>query len=77
MESLKNITVSMPVSLAKWVRVLAANQEKSVSKFIAELLNQKRNESEAYEQSFQQFKQFKALTLSAGKAYPKRADLYD
>ncbi|MCY4635943.1 MAG: hypothetical protein OXG04_15795 [Acidobacteria bacterium] len=35
---MKNVTITLPEDLARWVRIRAAEQDRSVSRWVAELL---------------------------------------
>lgn len=45
----RNITVSLEEGTARWVRVEAAKQDVSVSRFLADLLEERRRRAEGYE----------------------------
>jgi hypothetical protein len=47
---MRNVTVSMDEGLARWVRVEAARLQMSVSRFLAEVLEQRRAAGAAYRQ---------------------------
>lgn len=46
---MKNVTVTLPEETARWVRVRAAEQDRSVSSWLAELVDQTRRREDAYE----------------------------
>ncbi len=75
---MKNITVTLDDETAVWARVYAAKQNKSLSRFLGELLHSKMHESHAYEEAMQRFLSKKPFPLS-GEAtpYPTREELYD
>ena len=52
---MKNITITLPEDLARWVRVRAAENERSVSKWIAELLEGTRHREDDYDMAMKQF----------------------
>lgn len=41
---MKNITITLPEDVARWLRVKAAEDQRSVSRWIGELLEQTRHE---------------------------------
>lgn len=45
----RNVTVSLDEETARWVRVEAAKRDVSVSRFLADLLVERRQRTEAYE----------------------------
>ena len=46
---MKNVTVTLPEETALWVRVRAAKQNRSVSRWLAELVDEVRRSEDAYE----------------------------
>ena len=46
---MKNVTVTLPEETARWVRVRADEQDRSVSSWLAELIDQTRRREDAYE----------------------------
>lgn len=46
---MKNITISLPEDVARWLRVKAAEDDRSVSKWICELLERKQHREDDYE----------------------------
>ena len=46
---MKNVTVTLPEETARWVRVRAAEQDRSVSSWLAELIDRMRHRDDAYE----------------------------
>ncbi len=75
---MKNITVTLDEETATWARVYAAQQNKSLSRFLGELLHSKMHESHAYEDAMQRFLSRKPFPLgSEATPYPKREELYD
>jgi len=45
----RNVTVSLDEETARWVRVEAARRDVSVSRFLTELLSERRRRTETYE----------------------------
>ncbi len=45
---MRNVTITLPEDLARWVRIQAAEDERSVSRWIAELLNGMRRREDDY-----------------------------
>ena len=75
---MKNITVTLDEETATWARVYAAQRNKSLSRFLGELLHEKMHESHAYEDAMRRFLAKKSLSsASDGSPYPKREELYD
>ena len=46
---MKNITISLPEDVARWLRVKAAEDDRSVSRWICELLERRRHREDDYE----------------------------
>jgi hypothetical protein len=73
---MKNITLSMDDDLASWVRVEAAKAGKSVSRYLADMLAEKRGPKVTQKESARRFlggAGFPGVT----KDLPSRAELYD
>ena len=52
---MKNITITLPEDLARWVRVRAVENERSVSRWLAELLEGMRRQDDGYATAMKQF----------------------
>ncbi len=75
---MKNITITVPESVAKWARVWAARNESSVSKLVGELLTTKMKEESAYEAAKKRYLNKPPQKLGrTGSRYPRRSDLHD
>lgn len=75
---MKNITITLDVETATWVRVKAAEQNKSVSRFIGELLQSQMKERIEYQRAMERFLSKPPIKLrEPGEPLPKREDLYD
>jgi hypothetical protein len=75
---MKNITVTLDDETASWARVYAAQQNKSLSRFLGELLHSKMHESYAYEEAMQRFLSRALVPFNSDETpYPKREELYD
>ncbi|MDE0206033.1 MAG: hypothetical protein OXP66_08395 [Candidatus Tectomicrobia bacterium] len=46
---MKNVTITLPEDLARWLRIRAAENDRSVSKWLAELLEKMRQQEDEYE----------------------------
>ena len=46
---MKNVTITLPEDLARWLRVRAAENNRSVSRWVAELLAGMRRQEDEYE----------------------------
>lgn len=75
---MKNITVTLPEETARWVRVRAAENERSVSRWLAELLEGMRSGEDAYDVAMKSYlaRQPRKLHWLDGRR-PTRAELHD
>jgi hypothetical protein len=73
----KNVTVTLDESVARWVRVKAAEEGKSVSRYLGELLEKQMLEHDAYEEAMRHYFSIEPVNLGDGKPYPSRDELHD
>ena len=74
----KNVTITLPEDLDRWLRDRAAENERSVSNWVAELLDGMRRQEDRYEAAMQQALSIQPEKLNeGGKPYPSRDALYD
>lgn len=76
MSEKRNITITVEVETAEWVRVEAARRGTSMSKFVGELLSEKRQAREGYEAAAQRFLSREARPLGGGD-YPDREEIHE
>lgn len=76
---MRNVTISLDDETAAFARRLAAEREISVSRLVAELLEEKRRSSDAYQAAMRAFfSKAPAHPLrNPGERYPTREELYD
>jgi hypothetical protein len=74
---MKNVTITLDDETARWARMHAAGQNKSLSRYLGELLNNTMHEGRVYEEAMKRFLSKKPSRLSEGSAYPIRTELYD
>ena len=76
----KNVTITLPEDLARWLRVRAAENDRSVSRWIAELLDGMRRREDDYEVAMKRFlaraREPRTLEWVGGRR-PTREELYD
>ncbi|HXU32776.1 MAG TPA: hypothetical protein VN851_19575 [Thermoanaerobaculia bacterium] len=72
-----NVTVTLAEEVAQWVRIRAAKQDQSVSRFLGDILRQQMIEEKGYEEATDRFLSRKPLRISDSGAYPSRESLYD
>ena len=75
---MRNLTISVDEELARWARVAAAENDMSVSRFIAELLRAKMEDDESYERAMARSTARQAVALKpTGGSYPAREELHE
>ena len=75
---MKNVTISLDETLARWARVKAAEQDKSLSRFLADLLEERMRHESDYEAARRRFKAGKPFAFrEPGKKLPTRDEIYD
>ena len=68
---MKNVTVSMPEEALEWVRIKAARENASVSRYLGELVEQARLRDGGYERVMRAALKFKPLNFSQERALPE------
>jgi hypothetical protein len=75
---MKNVTITLDERTAAWVRVHAAEQGMSVSRFVGEALRDRMQKDREYEEAMRRFLARKPVVINkSGEPYPKREELYD
>ena len=75
---MKNVTISLPEDLDRWLRDRAAENERSVSNWVAELLDEIRRQEDRYEAAMRQALSIQPEKLNeGGEPFPSRDALYD
>jgi len=74
---MKNVTITLEEEVAYWARIRAAEENKSVSRLVGELLRQKMLDEESYQIAMDQYlAQPPKILKKQSKKYPRREDLY-
>ena len=77
---MKNVTVTLPEETASWLRVRAAEQDRSVSRWLAEMLEGMRRDEDDYEVTMERFlaraREPRTLAWVDGRR-PTREELHD
>lgn len=75
---MKNITITLPEDVARWLRVRAAEDERSVSRWICELLERRRHREDDYAIAMERYlaRRPRKIHWSDGRR-PTRKQLYD
>jgi hypothetical protein len=75
---MKNVTITLDEQTAAWVRIYAAQHNTSVSRIVGEMLQQRMQASQEYDEAMRRFLSKKPVRLSkAGTRHPKRDELHD
>jgi hypothetical protein len=75
---MRNITISLPESLAAWARREAAKSGMSVSRFVSEMLQRSMGEDRGYETAMRAWQSGRPRHLSAlGERIPGRDEVHD
>ena len=75
---MKNVTVSLPEDTARWLRVEAAKADRSVSRWLAELLDKMRRQDDEYEAAMARYLAIKPRKLQwVDGRKPTREELHD
>ena len=75
---MKNVTITLPEDLARWVRIRAAENDRSVSRWVAELLEGTRRREDDYEIAMERFLARKPWKMEwRDGRRPTRKELYD
>ena len=76
--AMKNITITLPEEVARWLRVKAAENERSMSKWLAELLEGIQRQEDEYEVAMKRFLARKPWKMEwVDGRRPTREELYD
>ena len=73
---LRNVTVTLEETVARWVRIEAARQDTSVSRLLAGILKERMQEKDSYERAMRQALARKPFLKSDGR-YLSREEVHD
>ena len=75
---MKNVTITLREDTARWLRVKAAEHDRSVSRWIAELLERMRRQEDKYDVAMRQSLAVKPRRIEWPEGRkPTRQELYD
>ena len=77
MRKLRNVTITLDESVARWARLEAARENTSVSRFLGSLLEERMRQGQEYEAAMNRYLSVKPRDISKGREYPRRDDLHD
>jgi hypothetical protein len=75
--AMKNVTVTMEENALEWVRVIAARNNTSVSRYLGQLVEQARAHDGAYERSMRVALKFRPLPFPENTRYLSRDEAND
>jgi hypothetical protein len=74
---LKNVTLTLDEALLRRARVMAAEDDKSLSAFLADILRERLTSANEYSLARDAFLRQEPILNTGGMALPKRDTLYD
>lgn len=74
---MKNMTITLDESAARWARIWAAEHDTSVSRMVGTLLRERMREEEGYGRAMESFLGRKAVKLKNRGPYPSREALHE
>jgi plasmid stability protein len=75
---MKNITITLDEETAAWVRVHAAEQNKSVSRLVGEVLQSRMKDRREYQRAMRRYLAKPPFELTGEpEKYPTREDIHD
>jgi hypothetical protein len=75
---MKNVTITLDERTAAWIRVQAARQSKSVSRFVGEILHKQMMDTRAYNEAMRRFLSEEPLEFAWTDGHrPTREELHD
>jgi len=74
---MRNVTITLPEQVARWARVLAAQENTSVSRLLGEMLEERMQRVESYATAKQSFLSRQATELKKSGSYPRRDELHE
>lgn len=74
---MKNVTVSMDETVARWIRRAAADRETSVSRFVGDVLREKMAAEDQYARAMAEFMATEPTGGSGGQPLPEREARHD
>lgn len=77
MRKLRNLTITVDETVARWARVWAARHHTSVSRLVGEMLKERMREDEGYDVAMRDYLAVKPASLKKAGKYPTRDELHD
>lgn len=73
---MRNLTITVDETLARWARVEAARNDMSLSRFVSKMLSDRMRQSEEYEAAMRHNLLRAPTVLKTSGSYPAREDLH-
>lgn len=74
---LRNLTITVEEAVARWARLHAARHHKSVARLVGDMLKERMQEEEGYEEAMRDYLSRKPVRLKRMGSYPTREELHD
>lgn len=74
---MKNVTITLEETVARWARVRAAERNTSVSRMVGEMLQEAMRSERTYDSAMRRYLASLPTALSAAGDYPRREELHD
>lgn len=74
---MRNITITLEETVARWVRLKAAEEDTSVARWVGQLIAERMRDEEQYEQAMNEFFAVRPRRLKREGSYPSRDELHD
>lgn len=74
---MKNVTITLDEEVARWARLLAAEREMSVSRFVGALVRERMDRDREYEAAMHRNLGRRPRPLKKRGTYPARAEIHD
>jgi plasmid stability protein len=75
--AMRNVTIKLDDDLARWARIRAAEEDKSLSRLIADMLREARRSDERYRDAAAEFASVSPAPLKEKGGYPSRESLHE
>ena len=77
-DEMKNLKITLPDDVARWLRVQAAEDDRSVSRWVADLIERMHRQQDDYEVEMQRYLAMPPRKIEwPGGRKPTREELYD
>lgn len=74
---MRNITITLEESVARWARLKAAEEDTSVARWVGRLIAERMRDEEQYDQAMGEFFAVRPRRLKREGGYPSRDELHD